>query len=126
MIKANNLSYVGESGRNTSLFRMTKYLIVLVCIAMAMFSCDDTNEPNKPVPTDAYIGTQRQITLGAEMKGFTWQRLSSKCKVTKAFTIGKLTEHQDCELIPARKELDVPISVVFVWYSEEYILIKEI
>lgn len=71
MIKANNLSYVGESGRNTSLFRMTKYLIVLVCIAMAMFSCDDTNEPNKPVPTDAYIGTQRQITLGAEMKGFT-------------------------------------------------------
>ena len=71
MIKANNLSYVGESGRNTSLFRMTKHLIVLVCIAMAMFSCDDTNEPNKPVPTDAYIGTQRQITLGAEMKGFT-------------------------------------------------------
>ena len=71
MIKANNLSYVGESGRNTSLFRMTKYLIVTVCIAMAMFSCDDTNEPSRPVPTDAYIGTQRQIILGAEMKGFT-------------------------------------------------------
>ena len=67
----------------------------------------------------AVVVRLREVTFGgilpkAKVKSFLRERLRCKCNITKTFTVGKLSEHQDCELVPARKKLDVTISVVFV------------
>ena len=51
--------------------------------------------------------------------------LGCKDDVSQTFTIGKLSKHQDSKLVPAHKLFDVTVSIVFVCYSEEYILIDE-
>ena len=62
----------------------------------------------------------------SEMISFRRMYLGCKYKVSLAFTVGKLPEHQNTELVPAGKLLDITIPTVFVCYSEEYILIYKI
>lgn len=50
--------------------RKKNLLIVAVCIASMLFSCNDSNSPDSPLPDDAFVGSQRLITLGVEMNGF--------------------------------------------------------
>ena len=58
--------------RLSALLRRALPALVLACMAACTVSCSDTkDEPVGPVPADAYIGTQRQITLGAVMDGFS-------------------------------------------------------
>ena len=58
--------------------------------------------------------------------GFGCVSLGCQDNIMKTFTVGKLTEHQDCKLVPAGKLLDITIPIVFVCKSEEYILIDEV
>ena len=58
--------------------------------------------------------------------GFGCVSLGCQDNITKDFTVGKLTEHQDYKLVPAGKLLDITIPIVFVCKSEEYILIDEV
>ena len=67
----------------------------------------------------AVVVRLRKIAFGgilpeAQVKSFLRKRLRCKRNITETFTVGKLPKHQDCELVPARKKLDVTISVVFV------------
>ena len=58
--------------------------------------------------------------------GFGCVSLGCQDNITKTFAVGKLTEHQDCKLVPTGKLLDITIPIVFVCKSEEYILINEV
>ena len=64
----------------------------------------------------------------AKSKVICLRRVSLGCKddVSQIFTIGKLSKHQGSKLVPARKLFDVMVSIVFVCYPEEDILIDKI
>ena len=66
------------------------------------------------------------VLTKSKVIGFGCMSLSCQDNITKTFTVGKLTEHQDCKLVPAGKLLDITIPIVFVCKSEEYILIDEV
>ena len=73
----------------------------------------------------------RKSTLGSVLTkskviGFGCMSLGCQDNITKTFTVGKLTGHQDGKLVPAGKMLDITIPIVFVCKSEEYILIDEV
>ena len=73
----------------------------------------------------------RKSTLGSGLTkskviGFGCMSLGCQDNITKTFAVGKLTEHQDCKLVPAGKLLDITIPIGFVCKSEEYILIDEV
>lgn len=66
--------------------------------------------------------------MSTKSKVIRLRRVSLGCKddVSQTFTVGELSKHQDSKLIPTRKLFDVTVSIVFVCYSEEYILVDEV
>ena len=50
----------------------------------------------------------------AQMKSLACVRLCRKNQVSETLTVGQLSEHHDCQLIPAGEKLDVTIPIVFI------------
>ena len=50
----------------------------------------------------------------AQVKSLACVRLCRKNQIPETLTVGQLSEHHDCQLIPAGERLDIPISIVFV------------
>ena len=50
----------------------------------------------------------------AQVKSLACVRLCRKNQVSETLTVGQLSEHHDCQLIPAGERLDITIPVVFI------------
>lgn len=73
----------------------------------------------------------RKSTLGSVLTkskviGFGCVSLGCRDNITKTFTVGKLTEHQDCKLVPAGKLLDIFVTTVFPCEIVEIVAIEEV
>ena len=80
------------------------------------------------VPTAVGLG---EVALGRspsepKMVGFLTMCLSGQDYIPEAFPIGQLTEHQHRKLVPTSEVLHITVTIVFVRYPEEHVLVDDV